>query len=347
MNASRTASRIGSRSSRSWSPRRSRTPRRGRISRRRGRGSWRRPTRSAGAWFAICTTVRSSASSTRSSRSSWRARRSRTRRTTAPALVTEALDQAERATVELRELAHGILPAVLTRGGLRAGVQALASRMPLPVEIDVSVDRLPAAVEATAYFVVSRGADQRRETLACRPRRGHGARRGRHPAGPRARRRRRAARGPTGAVCWGSPTGSPSSTAGSASRAPPTAARSSPQTSPSAASVRRPAGRFTRFRGAVCGNRAECGNVSAAELIPRGNVAVSACLGWMPAPWRWRPGRRRAGEIGGGGAEPDCCDQRVGRSNPKATLEGGGRDGIVLKTGTAAVSPIALVSYGR
>ena len=70
-------------------------------------------------------------------------------------LVSEALDQAERTNVELRELAHGILPAVLTRGGLRAGVRALASRMPLPVAIDVSGDRLPAAVEATAYFVVA------------------------------------------------------------------------------------------------------------------------------------------------------------------------------------------------
>jgi len=72
-----------------------------------------------------------------------------------PTLVTEALDHAERATAELRELAHGILPAVLTSGGLRAGVNALASRSPVPVENDVSVGRLPAAVEAAAYFVVA------------------------------------------------------------------------------------------------------------------------------------------------------------------------------------------------
>jgi PAS domain S-box-containing protein len=72
-----------------------------------------------------------------------------------PALLTEALDHAEQATAELRELAHGILPAVLTQGGLRAGVDALASRMPVPVQTDMSVGRLPAAVEATAYFVVA------------------------------------------------------------------------------------------------------------------------------------------------------------------------------------------------
>jgi PAS domain S-box-containing protein len=70
-------------------------------------------------------------------------------------LMHEALEQAERANTELRELAHGILPAVLTHGGLRAGVEGLASRTPVPVEIAVSVDRLPAPVEATAYFVVA------------------------------------------------------------------------------------------------------------------------------------------------------------------------------------------------
>ncbi|MDX6726376.1 MAG: hypothetical protein QOK49_1181 [Baekduia sp.] len=72
-----------------------------------------------------------------------------------PALLTEALDNAEQATAELRELAHGILPVALTQGGLRAGVHALASRMPVPIEIDVDVGRLPPPVEATAYFVVA------------------------------------------------------------------------------------------------------------------------------------------------------------------------------------------------
>jgi signal transduction histidine kinase len=73
----------------------------------------------------------------------------------AAARVEEALAHAERATAELRELAHGIHPAVLTRGGLRAAVDALASRMPVPVVNAVSVDRLDPAVEATAYFLVA------------------------------------------------------------------------------------------------------------------------------------------------------------------------------------------------
>jgi PAS domain S-box-containing protein len=73
----------------------------------------------------------------------------------ASAVVAEALEQAQRAMVELRELAHGIHPSVLTHGGLHAGVDALASRMPVTVENGVTVGRLPAAVEATAYFVVA------------------------------------------------------------------------------------------------------------------------------------------------------------------------------------------------
>jgi signal transduction histidine kinase len=73
----------------------------------------------------------------------------------AEGLVGEGLEQAEEATSELRELAHGILPAVLTRGGLRAGVESLTTRVSLPVTADVCAERFPPAVEATAYFVVS------------------------------------------------------------------------------------------------------------------------------------------------------------------------------------------------
>jgi signal transduction histidine kinase len=79
----------------------------------------------------------------------------RTEPEAAPALVDQALDHAQQATVELRELVHGILPPVLTQSGLRAAVKSLARRMPVPVEIDVRVGRFPAAVEATAYFVVA------------------------------------------------------------------------------------------------------------------------------------------------------------------------------------------------
>jgi signal transduction histidine kinase len=70
-------------------------------------------------------------------------------------LVAEALVQAERANDELRELAHGILPSVLSRGGLRAGVDALVSRNDLLVTVDVSDQRFPPAIEASAYFVVA------------------------------------------------------------------------------------------------------------------------------------------------------------------------------------------------
>jgi len=70
-------------------------------------------------------------------------------------LIDEALQHAEHANTELRELAHGILPAALTRGGLRAGVEALAERADLPVATDVAVERLPPALEATAYFFVA------------------------------------------------------------------------------------------------------------------------------------------------------------------------------------------------
>jgi signal transduction histidine kinase len=70
-------------------------------------------------------------------------------------LVEQALGHAEGTTAELRELANGILPRVLTSGGLRAAAAALASQMTVPVELDVAAERAPSAVEATAYFVMA------------------------------------------------------------------------------------------------------------------------------------------------------------------------------------------------
>jgi signal transduction histidine kinase/CHASE3 domain sensor protein len=73
----------------------------------------------------------------------------------ADALLVDALEQAEQANAELRELAHGLLPPVLARGGLQAGVNALVSRLRVPVDVDVSGGRLPPEIEASAYFVVA------------------------------------------------------------------------------------------------------------------------------------------------------------------------------------------------
>jgi PAS domain S-box-containing protein len=74
----------------------------------------------------------------------------------AAGLVDEALETTERANEELRELARGIHPAVLSRGGLAAALGAVAERSPIPVSLDVeSGDRLPTAMDVTIYFVVS------------------------------------------------------------------------------------------------------------------------------------------------------------------------------------------------
>ncbi len=70
-------------------------------------------------------------------------------------LVDEAVEEAQQAHAELRELAHGLLPSVLTRGGLGAGVEALVSRVPLPVVVEVTDERFPPLLEASAYFVVA------------------------------------------------------------------------------------------------------------------------------------------------------------------------------------------------
>jgi signal transduction histidine kinase len=74
-------------------------------------------------------------------------------------LVADTLDRTGQelasAIDELRELARGIHPTVLTDAGLGPAVAMLAGRVPVPVEVAVGDERYPPAVEATAYFVVS------------------------------------------------------------------------------------------------------------------------------------------------------------------------------------------------
>jgi PAS domain S-box-containing protein len=67
-----------------------------------------------------------------------------------------AVDALTEATSELRELARGIHPVVLTEGGLRPALQALVERSSIPAKLKEAPDgRYPAAVEAAAYFVVA------------------------------------------------------------------------------------------------------------------------------------------------------------------------------------------------
>jgi len=70
-------------------------------------------------------------------------------------LVAEALEHASLSNAELRDLAQGLLPPVLTRGGLRAGVESLVSRIELPVTLELPDERYAPGLEASAYFVIA------------------------------------------------------------------------------------------------------------------------------------------------------------------------------------------------
>jgi PAS domain S-box-containing protein len=74
----------------------------------------------------------------------------------ARAVLTAATDELGLALDELRELARGLHPAVLTDRGLRAAVEMLAARAPVPVEIaGLPDERLPEPVEAAAYYLIA------------------------------------------------------------------------------------------------------------------------------------------------------------------------------------------------
>ena len=69
--------------------------------------------------------------------------------------LTGAREELSRALAELRELARGIHPAVLTDRGLQPALEALAARAPIPVTVEAPDERLPPDVEAAAYYVVA------------------------------------------------------------------------------------------------------------------------------------------------------------------------------------------------
>jgi signal transduction histidine kinase len=81
------------------------------------------------------------------------------RKITDPAASREVLGaagrQLQQAIDELRELARGIHPALLSDRGLGPALEALAARTPLVVTVDVEDERLPEAIEVAAYYVVA------------------------------------------------------------------------------------------------------------------------------------------------------------------------------------------------
>jgi signal transduction histidine kinase len=75
---------------------------------------------------------------------------------TVPARLAEIAAELRDAMHELRELARGIHPAILTEAGLGPAITTLARRSPIPVDLHVTLDgRMPLPTEVTAYYVVA------------------------------------------------------------------------------------------------------------------------------------------------------------------------------------------------
>ena len=116
---------------------------------------WSRPaTPRAARSSATSTTAPSSTSSRSRSRCAWPAP-ARETDSKAAALLDDAIDELKEGLAELRELARGIHPAVLTERGLEPALAGLAARATVPVSVSADVDgRLEPELESAAYFVV-------------------------------------------------------------------------------------------------------------------------------------------------------------------------------------------------
>jgi signal transduction histidine kinase len=83
------------------------------------------------------------------------------RATTSDPPVLDALEvlrtDLHAAVRELREVAHGVLPAMLAQGGLHPALDDVAERLPLDVQLNIPPGRLSPAVETTAYYIACEG----------------------------------------------------------------------------------------------------------------------------------------------------------------------------------------------
>ena len=75
-------------------------------------------------------------------------------------LLSKAVEEAQNALGELRDLAHGIYPAVLSEAGIESAIATYADEAPIPLDLQLTCkERLPAAAEMAAYLVVIEGVE--------------------------------------------------------------------------------------------------------------------------------------------------------------------------------------------
>ena len=160
-----------------------------RSSRRAARGSSPPQTRRAAGWSATSTT----APRTACSRSAWSSRCSRPgSATTSAEHLARVREELQHAVDELRELARGIHPAVLTELGLIPALRTLARRAPLPVDLHYETRApLSRAGRGRRLLPRRRSPDQHRPLRPRHPRRHHRRHDRRHPDDRDHRRRPR------------------------------------------------------------------------------------------------------------------------------------------------------------